>query len=104
MIRPVFKLFLSMTRLSIDAASSIQLANNFTVVNAKNAIGNTVVGTHLDFTNFPPGTPKVAGIYSVLTTPVGGWSYSYVLNTKGIGYANSAFGFYNIQLYGARRL
>ena len=55
---------------------------------------------HLDFTNFPPGTPKVAGIYSTLTVPVGGFSYSYVLNVKGIGYANSAFGFYNINCTG----
>ncbi len=69
-------------------------------VDARNLAGNTVVGPHLDFTNFPPGTPKVAGIYSILPVPVGGFSYSYVLNVKGIGYANSAFGFYNFNCTG----
>jgi hypothetical protein len=87
-------------QVDIDAASSIQLANNFTVVNANNDIGNTVVGPHLDFANFPPGTPKVAGIYSILAAPVGGFSYSYVLNAEGIGYANKSFAFYTINCSG----
>ncbi len=87
-------------QVDIDAASSIQLANNFTVVDARNVAGNTVVGPHLDFTDFPPGTPKVAGIYSILPAPVGGFSYSYVLNMKGIGYASSAFAFYNFNCTG----
>jgi Secretion system C-terminal sorting domain len=87
-------------QVDIDAASSVQLANNFTVVDARNVAGNSVVGPHLDFTNFPPGTPDVAGIYSILPVPVGGFSYSYVLNLKGIGYANSAFGFYNFNCTG----
>jgi Secretion system C-terminal sorting domain len=92
--------FLVNDQVDIDAASSVQLANNFTVVDARNLAGNTVVGPHLDFTNFPPGTPKLAGIYSILPAPVGGFGYSYVLNTKGIGYANSAFGFYNFNCTG----
>jgi hypothetical protein len=87
-------------QVDIDAASSIQLANNFTVVNANNDVGNTVVGPHLDFANGPTFLPKVAGIYSILPAPVGGFSYSYVLNFEGIGYANKAFAFYNINCTG----
>jgi hypothetical protein len=75
-------------QVDMDAASSIQIGNNFSFINANNASGNPIQGPYDDFIN--PGTPD-AGIYSIFTgPPVGGVNYSYVLNSSAIGFNQTA--------------
>jgi hypothetical protein len=85
-------------QVDIDATSTVQIGNNFSYIDANNGANNKVIGPHADFANL--GGPNVAGIYSVFTTPVGGYNYSYVLNAEGNGYANSSFAFYTINCTG----
>jgi Secretion system C-terminal sorting domain len=69
-------------QISIDAASSIQEANNLTLINTQNLIGKTIIGPFDEIGN--PGF-KAAGIYS--TIPLGGTSYTQVLEINGMGSA-----------------
>ncbi len=79
-------------QLDIDATSSIQIGNNFSYIDANNTATNSVIGPHADFANV--GGPNVAGIYSILSAPVGGYNYSYVLNAEGNGYATGGSAFF----------
>jgi Domain of unknown function (DUF4082)/Secretion system C-terminal sorting domain len=75
--------------------SLVQIGNNFSYIDATNIVANNpVIGPHVDFANL--GGPNVAGIYSIISPPVGGFGYSYILNAEGIGFASSAFNQYGI--------
>jgi len=66
-----------------DAASNVQIGNSNSYINTNNLGGNPIVGPHDDFLN--PGFP-IAGIYSILGAPVGGYNYSYTLTGEAIGF------------------
>ncbi|HSZ34156.1 MAG TPA: DUF4082 domain-containing protein [Puia sp.] len=88
-------------QVDIDATSLVQIGNPLSYIDANNGISNPVIGPHADFANL--GGPNLAGIYSILTAPVGGFNYSYTLNSEGIGYATGGSSFiqqYNINCPG----
>jgi hypothetical protein len=85
-------------QVDMDPSSSIQIGNISSYIDANNTAGNTPIkGPYDDFAN--PGT-TVAGIYGILTVPVGGIGYNFVLNGEGIGTVLNSFAFYNINCAG----
>ena len=85
-------------QVDMDATSSIQIGNISSFIDATNTSNNNPIkGPYPDFAN--GGVPD-AGIYGILTVPVGGEGYSLVLNANGIGTALNGFAFYNINCAG----
>ncbi len=75
----------------IDAASSIQLANNQTSISVLNLVGRTnILGPYNEIGNNAP----VAGIYGIRTAPVppnGALLYSQILGPNGVGSDNQQY-------------
>jgi hypothetical protein len=71
-------------QIDMDQASSIQLANNLTVINVTNPAGKTnFLGPYLELGN----STKDAGIFGILTAPLSGGtaSYTQILEENGLG-------------------
>jgi hypothetical protein len=87
-------------QITMDQASSIRIANNTFYIDANNTnihAKSNIIGPINDFAN--GGSPD-AGIFSLLSAPIGGENYSLVLNSNGIGTALHAFPFYNFNCGG----
>ncbi|HVY76844.1 MAG TPA: T9SS type A sorting domain-containing protein [Puia sp.] len=74
-------------QIGVDAASSIRLANINTSMNAANLAGVDPTGPYDDYGH----TSKTAGIFTNLSSAIGGYSYAYTLVSGYIGNASTQY-------------
>ena len=74
-------------QVDLDPSSSIQLANDHTLINTNNDIGDPFAGPHTDFGH---PTDTSAGLYFIPPAPIAGYTYTMILT--GVGYGTGAGG------------
>jgi len=86
-------------QVDMDASSMIQIGNSNSWIDATNSVfpNSPLKGPYQDFANLPNIDP---GVYSILSSPIGGYNYSMTLNEFANGTFLNNFNQYSINCSG----